>query len=171
MVHRSDPGSRAGAPWPSDPIELTRALYPPLMAAARHLAGQEAEDLVQESLLQVLVRHPDFRDLAFPLGYTKTTLFRLAHRRFRQGPIEIPFETARLMDIPESGSTEEQVTQRLEVRGSLQKLDRRRRACVYLRYIEGYDTSVIAEILGCRPSTVRSQISRSLKLMRTGGQQ
>jgi RNA polymerase sigma-70 factor (sigma-E family) len=48
----------------------------------------------------------------------------------------------------------------------LARLPRRQRAAVVLRYYAGLPDAQIAEHLGCRESTVRSQISRALATLR-----
>ena len=48
----------------------------------------------------------------------------------------------------------------------LEQLPRRQRAAVVLRYYLGLSDAEIAEHLGCRQGTVRSQISRALATLR-----
>jgi RNA polymerase sigma factor (sigma-70 family) len=48
----------------------------------------------------------------------------------------------------------------------LDRLPRRQRAAVVLRYYAGLSDEEVAAELGCRPSTVRSQISRALAALR-----
>ena len=40
------------------------------------------------------------------------------------------------------------------------------RAVIHLYYYEGYSTEEIARILGCRPGTVRSRLSRARDKLR-----
>ena len=37
---------------------------------------------------------------------------------------------------------------------------------IYLHYYEGYSTGEIAQLLGCRPGTVRSRLSRAREKLR-----
>jgi RNA polymerase sigma factor (sigma-70 family) len=46
------------------------------------------------------------------------------------------------------------------------RLPRKQRACVVLRYYEGCPDNEIAEVLGCRVTTVRSHISRAIATLR-----
>jgi RNA polymerase sigma factor (sigma-70 family) len=48
----------------------------------------------------------------------------------------------------------------------LDRLPRRQRAAVVLRYYLGLSDAEVAAELGCRQSTVRSQISRALATLR-----
>ena len=48
----------------------------------------------------------------------------------------------------------------------LTKLPRRQRAVVVLRYYEGLSDREIADVLGCKPGTVRGHASRALAALR-----
>lgn len=42
------------------------------------------------------------------------------------------------------------------------------RIAVWLHYVEGYRTEEIAEMVGCRPATVRTRLHRARKQLRLG---
>ncbi len=152
--------------WPSDPVELLRSIYPPLLAVAERIARKDAEDLVQETLLRVLVSHPEFQGIDYPLGYAKATLVRLASHRLRAGGSEaLPSLTARL-DRPTGEGWEDAIGSRLDLHKRLAILGKRQRACLYLRFAEGLDDEEIAALLGIRSSTVRSHVSRAISHLR-----
>jgi RNA polymerase sigma factor (sigma-70 family) len=48
----------------------------------------------------------------------------------------------------------------------ISKLPRRQRAVLVLRYYEDRSDAQIAELLGCRPATVRAYASRALAALR-----
>ena len=48
----------------------------------------------------------------------------------------------------------------------IDRLPRKQKAAVVLRYYEGYDDAEIAAVLGCAQVTVRSHISRALAVLR-----
>ena len=54
----------------------------------------------------------------------------------------------------------------LELRDALGRLGERQRAVVVLRYFADLPDVEIAEVLGCRPSTVRSLVRRALRVLR-----
>lgn len=50
--------------------------------------------------------------------------------------------------------------------GELARLPRQQRAAIVLRFYEGMPDDEIAVVLGCRPGTVRSSVSRGLSTLR-----
>lgn len=167
LVVRDARAERTGPnTWPEDPVEVLRVVYPRLRAAARTVDAAGAEDLVQEALVAVLARHPDFRGLAHPLGYAKVTMFRLAYRKRLRRWTEVPLEVLERLDAMTEPDPADHIAERLRARDALAALGPKQRACLVLRYVEGVDDAGIAEILGCGPSTVRSQITRALARMR-----
>jgi RNA polymerase sigma-70 factor (sigma-E family) len=62
----------------------------------------------------------------------------------------------------------EQHAERTAVVAELAKLPRKQRAVLVLRFYEGLPDDEIAQVLGCRPSTVRSNASRALATLRIG---
>ena len=111
---------------------------------------QEAEDAVQDAFVRFLERAPG--DLENPAAWLARVLvngcksrLRLAWRRV--GPL--PDTLA----VPGPEEREE-----LEELFSLPPEDR---AVIHLRYYEGWSTGEIAQMLGLRPGTVRSRLSRA----------
>lgn len=153
-----------------DPVALLQVLYPRLLATARALEGPKgrAEDLVQQALVETLVRYPDFEGLVHPLGYVRTVLFRLHHSRRSRDRWEVPLDIQELVER-DAGPTDtvEGMLDQLLVQQALTEVGRKQRACLVLRYFYGLTESEIAILLGCGRSTVRSQIARALKRLRT----
>ena len=128
-----------------------------LYRAALAILGDphEAEDAVQDAFLRFLERAPD--DLENPGAWLTRVLvngcksrLRLAWRRV--GPLP---ET-----LPAPGPEERE---ELEELFSLSPEDR---AVIHLHYYEGYSTDEIAQMLGQRPGTVRSRLSRAREKLR-----
>ncbi|REE98935.1 SigE family RNA polymerase sigma factor [Thermomonospora umbrina] len=120
-----------------------------------------AEDLVQTALTKAWLAWGRIGEDPDPYVYriltnTHTSWWR---RRWRG---EIP--TERLPDVPEAplGGIED----RDVLWVALGRLGRRERAAVVLRYFADLEHAAIAEVLGCSPGTVRSQISRALAKLR-----
>ena len=120
------------------------------MALAILGCQQEAEDAVQDAFLRYLEKAP--ADLENPSAWLMRVLvngcksrLRLAWRRVGPLPDTLP--------APGPEEREE-----LEELFSLPPEDR---AVIHLHYYEGYSTGEIAQLLGQRPGTVRSRLSRA----------
>ena len=131
-----------------------------LYRAALAILGdaQEAEDAVQETYLRYLEKCPKFKDenheKAWLLKVTANRCKSVLRQRRRHPAVE-------LLDVypaPDS-DTRELVEAVLE-------LPANQRAAVHLFYYEGYSTEEIAAILGQRPGTVRSHLSRGREALR-----
>ncbi len=165
QTHRSLPApAPLHQPAAGDPVELLRELYPPLRRIARMLVGdQERDDLVQTALVQVLARHPGFAGLEHPLGYTKTVMVRLAYRSWRRRA-DVPDELIEALDG--HAPTADDTAARLDLAAAIRRLGPRQRLCVYLHHMEGLPDSRIADLIGIRASTVRSQLARAERQLR-----
>lgn len=128
-----------------------------LYRAALAILGDphEAEDAVQDAFVRYLEKAP--ADLEAPSAWLMRVLvngcksrLRLAWRRV--GPLP--------GTLPAPGPEERE---ELEELFSLPPEDR---AVIHLHYYEGYSTNEIAQLLGCRPGTVRSRLSRARERLR-----
>ena len=128
-----------------------------LYRAALAILGDphEAEDAVQDAFLRFLECAP--KALERPSAWLMRVLvngcksrLRLAWRRVGPLPDALP--------APGPEEREE-----LEELFSLPPEDR---AVIHLHYYEGYSTDEIAHMLGCRPGTVRSRLSRARERLR-----
>jgi RNA polymerase sigma factor (sigma-70 family) len=163
-VERGGSGRREST-WPADPVELIRRLYPLLfLSAARLVERDQVDDLVQETLVELLARQPDLSNLEHPLGYARTIQFRLAcSRRWVRLRQIVPVES---LDDEQPDETRT-VELGLDVASMLERLGPRQRACVVLRFLYGLTDREIGDVIGCRASTVRSQITRAMATLRT----
>ncbi|WP_305786639.1 sigma-70 family RNA polymerase sigma factor [Symbioplanes lichenis] len=133
-----------------------------LLRYATVLCGDraEADDLVQEVLTRALVRWRRIEGLAEPYAYvramvTNEFLSRRRRRRFRLVPLDQHEQAAPA--VPEGDP---------ELWARLATLPRQQRAVVVLRFYEDLGDEEIAEVLGCRTSTVRAYASRALATLR-----
>ena len=142
---------------PVDLEELVTRNEARLYRAALAILGDphEAEDAVQDAFLRYLEKAPE--DLDSPAAWLMRVLvngcrsrLRLAWRRVGPLPDALP--------VPGPEEREE-----LEELFSLPPEDR---AAIHLHYYEGYTTDEIARILGQRPGTVRSRLSRAREKLR-----
>ena len=147
-----------------DPIGITAAVYPGLIGLARILrCPDSAEDWVQETLIETLRRYPGYRGIADPRAYTRTVLLRLVARgkiRARRLRLGLDGDVAvASIGVEDPGPD---VVGRLNSDEMLARLPLRQRACVYLNVVCGFSDSETAKALGCRASTVRSNVARAL---------
>lgn len=131
-----------------------------LLRAALAILGDpfEAEDAVQDTFLRYLEKRPDFREEGHEKAWLLTVCANGCKSRLRQRKsrptTELP-DTYPAPD-PDSGAVAEAVF----------ALPANQRAAVHLFYYEGYSTQEIARILGQRPGTVRSHLSRARETLR-----
>ena len=99
-----------------------------------------AEDLVHEAFLRFVGRLHFLRDPEAFEGYLRRTIVNLSKNHFRRRAVERSYlarEAGRAPDVR-----------------------------IVFRYYEDLPEARIAEILGCRPATVRSLVSRGLETLR-----
>ena len=131
-----------------------------LFRAALAILGDahEAEDAVQETFLRYLEKHPEFKDAdherAWLLKVTANRCKSILRARRRHPSVE-------LLDVypaPDPGGR--------ELVEAILSLPPNQRAAVHLHYYEGYTSEEIGAILGQRPGTVRSHLSRARDSLR-----
>jgi RNA polymerase sigma factor (sigma-70 family) len=122
-------------------FELTRF-------ATALVGPSEAEDVVADVVVRVLERPGGLAGLKDPRPYLIRAIVNEARSRFRRRrrsvSLEIPAET----DLP-------QVDYRDQLVEVVSKLPPRQRAATFLVYWEGHTSVSAAELMGCRPATVR----------------
>lgn len=142
------------------------ACAPTLQRTAYLICGDwdRAADITQEALVRLYVAWPRLdhdRDL-LPYARRATVNVAVDHARKRSSR-EMP--TARIGDRAAEDPSE-QVVERALLMAALAELPPRQRACVVLRFYEDLSVDTVAELLGCRPGTVKSQTGRGLAALR-----
>jgi RNA polymerase sigma-70 factor (sigma-E family) len=142
-----------------------REVSPALLRFAHVLTlhSAEAEDLAQETLIRVGLAWSRVRRDGNPVGYAQRTLLRLFLNK-RRRRADIPMAV-----VPERGREDAAlslVDASDGVRELLASLAPKQRAAVAMRYVLDLPDEQIAELLGCSPQTVRSQVSRGLAALR-----
>lgn len=147
-----------------DPIAITAAVYPGLIGLARILrCPDSAEDWVQETLIETLRRYPGYRGIADPRAYTRTVLLRLVARgKIRTRRLRLGLDDDAAVALIGAEDPAPDVVGRLNGDEMLARLPLRQRACVYLNVVCSLSDRETAEVLGCRASTVRSNVARAL---------
>ena len=140
--------------------ELVNKHESTLFRAALAILGDVhgAEDAVQETYLRYLEKRPELKDedheRAWLLKVT-ANLCKSALRAKKRHP------TAELLDVYPAPDDDSR-----ELVEAILELPANQRAAVHLFYYEGYSTQEIAAILGQRPGTVRSHLSRARETLR-----
>ena len=140
--------------------ELIETYENTLFRAALAILGdaQEAEDAVQETFLRYLEKRPEFRDR----GHEKAWLLKVAANRCKSVlRTRKRHPAVELLDVYPAPDTDCR-----ELMEAILTLPANQRSAVHLHYYEGYTTDEIAGILGQRPGTVRSHLSRARGALR-----
>ncbi len=119
---------------------------------------QEAEDAVQDAYLRYLEKRPELRDgdheKAWLLKVTANRCKSTLRTRKRHPAVE-------LLDVYPAPDGDSQ-----ELMEAILALPANQRSAVHLHYYEGYTSEEIGMILGQRPGTVRSHLSRAREALR-----
>ena len=133
----------------AEALSLGRALY--LLTGDR----TESEDLVQEAMARAYERWDKVQRMDSPAGYVYKTALNL-YRRRRRRVIHRPF-------FPPSPTPDpaEIAGARGDLRQALRSLSRQQREALVLVEWLGFDSDQAAQILGIRPSSVRTRLHRA----------
>ena len=124
-----------------------------------------AEDLVHEAFLRFVGRLHFVRDPEAFDGYLRRTIVNLSKNHFRRRAVERSYLAREAGRVAE-GRHDPDVPAYETMRAALLSLPIRQRAAIVFRYYEDLPEAQIADILGCRPATVRSLVSRGLETLR-----
>ena len=132
------------------------------LAYARTLNRADAEDVFQEVLLRLMQRVEPFESAEHEKAWLirvacnlSTHVVRSAWRRHTTGP-----ESAAFVDARETPVEDEALAQ------ALNRLNTKYRAPIHLYYYEDMSVEEIARALGCKPSSVRAQLTRGRDKLR-----
>lgn len=145
--------------------DFAAARLPALLRYATLLSGDrdEAHDIVQDVLTRALVRWGRIGAIEEPYGYVRTMItnhFLSLRRRRRLWTVPLRDSDDRAQPpVPDRGDGD-------ALWHLLATLPRQQRVVLVLRYYEGLGDDEIAEVLGCRPGTVRGYASRALATLR-----
>ena len=122
-----------------------------------------AEDLTQEAFARLAGRFVHLRDPDAAGAYLRRTVVNLANSHFRHSAVERGFANRQAPAAIVEGVD---VATREAVRGVLLRLPPRQREAVVLRYYEDLSEQVTADLLRCRPGTVKSLVSQAMQKLR-----
>jgi RNA polymerase sigma-70 factor (sigma-E family) len=142
--------------------EFAAARLPALSRYAVLLCGdrEQARDLVQEVLARTFLKWKRISGADDPYAYVRRMLtneYLSFLRRRRLRTVSVDHDT---MPAPQPAGIDDELWLLLGT------LPRQQRAVIVLRFYEGLTDLEIADVLGCRPGTVRGYASRALAALR-----
>jgi RNA polymerase sigma-70 factor (sigma-E family) len=147
---------------------FVREYTPTLYRTAFLLTGNrfEAEELLQDTLAGLYPKWDRVMAADKPIAYVQRSVGNRAvsRRRAPQGRAESRWELPERWDGSDVGET---VAVSRTVWQLLGALPMKQRAALVMRYFYDLPEPDVAEALGCRPSSVRSLVSRGIAAMRT----
>jgi RNA polymerase sigma-70 factor (sigma-E family) len=142
---------------PASLAELHRQRYPAMVRLATLLVDSQAvaEEVVQDCFVRL---HPRFDRIDDPVAYLRRAVINGCRSVGRRRALERSTLRAERPTAAELGAD--------ELLDALAMLPARQRAALVLRFYEDLTGDQIAEVLGCRPGTVKSLIHRGLARLR-----
>jgi RNA polymerase sigma-70 factor (sigma-E family) len=125
-----------------------------------------AEDLTQEAFVKLAGRYLHLRDQVAFEAYLRRTVVNLSRTHYRRAGKE-RVKAQRLAGLRPPALSPPDIVARDSIERALARLSDRQRAAVVLRFYEDMSERQTADVLGCRPGTVKSLISRALDILRT----
>lgn len=148
--------------------EFAAARLPAVLRFAGVLTGDRglAEDIVQEVLIRANARWQAIARLDRPEAYVQKMIVNEYLSWRRRSWRMIPRGDTREADDRQTQDYATAHAERDALLAELAKLPRRQRAVLVLRYYQGLTETEIAELLDCKPGTVRGYMSRALAALR-----
>jgi RNA polymerase sigma-70 factor (sigma-E family) len=142
--------------WAPELEALYRDRYDRMVRVAYLVCGDRAaaEEITQDAFVATHQAWPRVRE---PAAYLRTVVVNRCRSWGRHHRLEL---TRRLPDPDPAELVAD------EMWDTLRTLPDRQRAAVVLRFYEDLPDAEIAEVLGCRPATVRTAIHRALGALR-----
>jgi RNA polymerase sigma-70 factor (sigma-E family) len=142
--------------------------WPRLLRTTYAVTGdrQLAEDALQTAFAKAYSSWPRVARMAEPMAYVRRIAVNAA---LAQGRKAFRRREATVGELPDSATSpgQDQWLGQDEVWTAVRDLPPRQRAVVVLRYYEDLTEQQIADVLGCRPGTVKSQAAAALATLRT----
>ena len=128
-----------------------------------------AEDLVQDAFVKLAGRLVHLRDPGAFDAYLRRTIVNLSNSHFRRRRVERGYLQRTRGDLEAHAVVtggERAVEDRDEVWTALRRVSSRQLAALVLRFYEDLSERQIADVMNCRPGTVKSLVSRGLEQLR-----
>jgi RNA polymerase sigma-70 factor (sigma-E family) len=128
-----------------------------------------AEDIVQDAFVRVAGRLVHLRDPNAFDAYLRRTVVNLSRSQLRRRRVERTYlkREEGTAEAARSARPAYAFEEREVLWEAMARLSGRQRAAIVLRFYEDLPEHEVAEILRCRPGTVKSLVSRGLEALRT----
>lgn len=148
--------------------DLYTAHYRGLVRLAAYLTGDPdgAEEVVQDAYVRV---HGSWRGLKDPSkgeAYLRTAVVNLSRSRLRRRQVASRYIAEPLSEVASAETGALALAQREAVLAALQRLPRRQREAVVLRYYADLTEPQTAAAMGCSVGSVKSYTSRAMTSLR-----
>ena len=139
-----------------------------LLRFAAVLTGDRgvAEDVLQDVLIRANARWERIGRMDHCRAYVRRMIVNEYVSWRRRSWRSVAGGTAEEVSDGQAPDISVAVIQRHALLAELARLPRRQRAVIVLRYYEGLSDSEVAQVLGCRPATVRGYAARALATLR-----
>lgn len=124
-----------------------------------------AEDLAQDAFMRIAGRLLHLRRPGDFGAYLRKTVVSIAMSHFRRRRVEERY-LRRQSGLRSDQDGQPDLGARDQMRVALLRLPRRQRTAIALRFYEDLSDDQVAEVMGCRPATVRSLVARGLRALR-----
>jgi RNA polymerase sigma-70 factor (sigma-E family) len=122
-----------------------------------------AEDIVQDAFVRLAGRLLHLRDPDGLAPYLRQIIVNLTNAHFRRRKVELQYLERQANPEPTLGPD---VAERDAVWALLRALPTRQRMAIVLRFYEDLSVDQTAEVMRCRPGTVKSLVSRGMDKLR-----
>jgi RNA polymerase sigma-70 factor (sigma-E family) len=130
--------------------------------------GALAEDIVQDAFVRLAGRLVHLRDPDAFDAYLRRTVTNLSNSYFRRKRVERAYlaRARGAIVTQEDRWSGPSIEDRDALWRALGRLSQRQRVAIVLRFYEDLPERGVAEIMNCRPGTVKSLVSRGLETLR-----
>ena len=149
--------------------QLLETLRPQLLSQATHIVGDQddAEDVVQESLLRLLVHRQEWEHYSSLEALCRTVVHHQAIDFLSRTRPRAEIEEADRLLAPSTEDEIEHAEVQALLTSAIDSLPTKQRLIFRLKEVEGYEVEEIARIAGLSPEAIYNNLSRARSALRS----
>ena len=149
--------------------QLLETLRPQLLTQATHIVRDQddAEDVVQESLLRLLVHRREWEHYSSLEALCRTVVHHQAIDFLRRTRPRAEIEEADRLLAPSTEDEIEHAEVQALLTSAIDSLPTKQRLIFRLKEVEGYEVEEIARIAGLSPEAIYNNLSRARSALRS----